>query len=79
MLRPVSDREIDLRVLIGPGTAQSQVLLSRSRFEGTKSGARDLNPGPHGPEPVSVPCPPVSDRLRRRPREYEIDQPRVLW
>jgi site-specific DNA recombinase len=28
---------------------------------------------------VSMPCPPVSDRLPRRPREYEIDQAGVLW
>jgi len=36
---------------------------------GKWSGARDLNPGPHGPEPW---------RGRVRPREYEIGHASVL-
>ena len=41
--------------------------------------ARDLNSGASRSRTVSMPCPPVSDRLPRGPREYEIDQAGVLW
>jgi len=42
------------------GLAAPRYPLSRGRFNRAKSGARDLNPGPHGPEPaVSSRVPPV--------------------
>src|ERR1700694_2313083 len=42
-------------------------------------GGPGFEPGASRSRTVSVPCPPVSDRLPRRPREYEIDQAGVLW
>jgi len=40
--------------------------------------ARDLNSGASRSRTVAGTCPQVSDRLLRRPREYEIDRARVL-
>jgi len=42
------------------------------------SGGPGFEPGASRSRTVSVPCPPVSDRLPRRPCEYEIGQAGVL-
>jgi len=42
-------------------------------------GGPGFEPGASRSRTVSVPCPPVSDRLLCRPREYEIDEAGVLW
>ncbi len=49
--------------------AETETLVGGEGFEPSASRSRT----------VSMPCPPVSDRLPRRPREYEIDQAGVLW
>jgi hypothetical protein len=52
----------------------------KSRILNTKMvGGEGFEPSSSRSRTVSMPCPPVSDRLPRRPREYEIDQVDVLW
>jgi len=56
-----------------PGAKLALVAAGRASL-----GDDQMNLGASRSRTVSVPCPPVSDRLPRRPREYEIDQLDVL-
>jgi hypothetical protein len=64
-------------VAIDDALEQARILIAYAK--GGDCPRPGFDPGPSRSRTVSVPCPPVSDRLPRRPREYEIDQAGVLW